>query len=39
MVKIYFLLMLISIFVGLSYRPIRIEAKQRTAVPPESLPA
>jgi hypothetical protein len=37
--KIYFLLMLISVFVGLSYMPIRVEAKQRAAVPPESLPA
>jgi hypothetical protein len=27
--KIYFLLMIISVFVGLSYMPIRTEARQR----------
>jgi len=37
--KIYFLLMLISVFVGLSYMPIRTEAKQKVAVRPDSLPA
>ncbi len=28
--KIYFLLMLISVFIGLSYMPIRTEAKQKS---------
>jgi hypothetical protein len=37
--KIYFLLMLISVFVGLSYMPVRTEAKQKVAVRPDSLPA
>jgi hypothetical protein len=37
--KIYFLLMLISVFVGLSYMPMRTEAKQKVAVRPDSLPA
>jgi len=37
--KIYFLLMLISVFVGLSYMPIRTEAKQKVAVRPDTLPA
>jgi hypothetical protein len=37
--KIYFLLMIISVFVGLSFIPIRTEAKKSTAAPPESLPA
>jgi hypothetical protein len=37
--KIYFLLMLISVFVGLSYMPLRTEAKQKVAVRPDSLPA
>jgi hypothetical protein len=37
--KIYFLLMLISVFIGLSYMPIRTEAKQKVAVRPDSLPA
>ena len=31
MMKIYFLLMLISVFVGLSYVPVRTEAKQSRA--------
>ena len=39
MTKIYFLLMLISVFVGLSYIPIRGETKKSTAVPPDSVPA
>jgi hypothetical protein len=37
--KIYILLMLISVFVGLSYMPIRTEAKQKVAVRPDTLPA
>jgi hypothetical protein len=37
--KIYFLLMLISVFVGLSYMPMRTEAKQKVAAQPDSLPA
>jgi hypothetical protein len=37
--KIYFLLMLISVFVGLSYMPMRTEAKQKVAARPDSLPA
>lgn len=37
--KIYFLLMIISVFVGLSYIPIRTEAKQKAAVAPDSVPA
>jgi hypothetical protein len=40
--KIYFLLMLISVFVGLSYMPImpmRSEAKQKAAARSNSLPA
>jgi hypothetical protein len=37
--KIYFLLMLISVFVGLSYMPMRSEAKQKVAVRSNSLPA
>ena len=37
--KIYFLLMLISVFVGLSFIPIRAEAKKSNAASPDSLPA
>jgi hypothetical protein len=37
--KIYFLLMIVSVFVGLSYIPIRSEAKQSTPVQPDSVPA
>jgi hypothetical protein len=37
--KIYFLLMLISIFVGLSYMPMRSEAKQKVAARRNSLSA
>jgi hypothetical protein len=37
--KIYFLLMIISVFVGLSFIPLRAEPKKSTSVPPESLPA
>jgi hypothetical protein len=34
--KIYFLLMIISVFVGLSYIPIRTEAKQTVSKNPSS---
>jgi len=37
--KIYFLLTIISVFVGFSYLPIRKEAKQRAAAPHDSLAA
>jgi len=37
--KIYFLLMIISVFVALSYIPIRTEAKQRVKPSPNSVPA
>ena len=37
--KIYFLLMLISVFVGLTYMPMRTEAKQKVAAQPDSVPA
>jgi preprotein translocase subunit YajC len=37
--KIYFLLMLISVFVGFSFIPLRAEAKQKTARSPDSVPA
>jgi hypothetical protein len=37
--KIYFLLVIISVFVGLSYVPIPVEAKQKPATPPDSVPA
>ena len=37
--KIYFLLVIISLFVGLSYVPIRIEPKQKPATPSNSVPA
>jgi hypothetical protein len=37
--KIYFLLMLISVFVGLSYMPMRSPAKQKVAARSNSLPA
>jgi hypothetical protein len=37
--KIYFLLAIISGFVALSYVPIRAEAKQKPATPPDSVPA
>ena len=33
--KIYFLLMIVSVFVALSYIPIRAEPKQNPAAPPE----
>ncbi len=37
--KIYFLLMIISGFVALSYIPIRTEAKKHSAVQPDSVSA
>jgi hypothetical protein len=37
--KIYFLLMLISVFVGFSFIPLRAEAKQNAATSPDSVPA
>ncbi len=40
--KIYFLLMIIGVFVGFSYSPIRSEAKKSTprgATTPDSIPA
>jgi hypothetical protein len=37
--KIYFLLMLISVFVAVSYIPIRTEPKQSAPVQPDSVPA
>jgi hypothetical protein len=37
--KIYFLLMIVSVFVALSYIPIRAEPKQNPAAPPDSVPA
>jgi hypothetical protein len=39
LMKIYFLLMIVSVFVALSYIPIRAEPKQKPAAPPESVPA
>jgi len=40
--KIYFLLMIISVFIGFSYLPLRTEPKQKTVtgrVPTDSVPA
>jgi hypothetical protein len=37
--KIYMLLMLIAVIVGLSHLPIRVRAKASTPVPPDSVPA
>jgi len=37
--KIFMLLILIGVIVGLSYLPIRGQAKQAAAVPPDSVPA
>jgi hypothetical protein len=37
--KIYFLLMIISVFIGLSFIPLRTEPKKSVAAPPDSLPA
>lgn len=39
MTKIYFLLMLIGVFVWLSYIPLRSEAKKSRPVSPDSVPA
>jgi hypothetical protein len=39
LMKIYFLLMIISVFVALSYIPIRAEPKQKPTAPPDSVPA
>ena len=39
LMKIYFLLMIVSVFVALSYIPIRTEPKQNPAAPPDSVPA
>jgi len=36
--KIYFLLMIVSVFVAISYIPIRIEQKQKAAASPDSVP-
>lgn len=37
--KIYFLLMILSVFVALSYIPLRAEPKQNPAGPPDSVAA
>jgi hypothetical protein len=37
--KIYFLLAIIGVFVGLSYVPIRVEAEQKPGTSPDSVPA
>jgi len=37
--KIYMLLMLIAVIVGLSHLPIRVRAKQAAPVPADSVPA
>ena len=37
--KIYLLMMLITVILGLSHRPLRLRAKQATAASPDSLPA
>jgi hypothetical protein len=37
--KIYMLLMLIGVIVGLSHLPVRIRAKQAAPVQPDSVPA
>ena len=37
--KIYFLLMIVSVFVALSYIPVRAEPKQNPKAAPDSLPA
>jgi hypothetical protein len=36
--KIYMLLMLIAVFVGFSYVPVRRRAEPRHPAPPDSLP-
>jgi hypothetical protein len=37
--KIYFLLMIVSVFVAISYIPIRAEPKESRTSPPDSIPA
>jgi hypothetical protein len=37
--KIYMLLMLMAVFVGYSYVPVRSRAQARDSAPPDSLPA
>lgn len=37
--KIYLLLMLVAVFVGFSYFPVRSEAKEPAKATPDSLPA
>jgi hypothetical protein len=37
--KIYFLLMIVSVFVAFSYIPLRVEPKQTAAAPPDSMAA
>lgn len=37
--KIYFLLMIVSVFVAVSYIPIRLESKKEAAAPADSVPA
>jgi len=37
--KIYMLLMLISVILGLSHRPLRLRTKQAPVASPDSLPA
>jgi hypothetical protein len=37
--KIYFLLMIVGVFVALSYTPMRAEPKQKPAAPRDSVPA
>jgi len=39
LMKIYFLLMIVSVFVALSYIPIRAEPKQNRPAAPDSIPA
>jgi hypothetical protein len=39
LMKIYFLLMIVSVFVALSYIPIRTEPEQNPKAPPDSVPA
>jgi hypothetical protein len=37
--KIYFLLMIVSVFVAFSYIPIRLESKKDAPAPADSVPA
>jgi hypothetical protein len=39
MMKIYMLLMLIGVFVGFSFPPMRHEMQQGSSFPPDSLPS